>query len=45
MTFKHWINFAGTEYFLSMTPGPAVLLVISQGTKFGFIAPPHPKKV
>jgi homoserine/homoserine lactone efflux protein len=35
MTFKLWFVFAATEFLLSMTPGPAVLLVISQGMKFG----------
>lgn len=35
MIFKLWIVFTVTEFFLSMTPGPAVLLVISQGMKFG----------
>ena len=35
MTFKLWIVFAATEFLLSMTPGPAVLLVVSQGVKFG----------
>ncbi len=35
MTFKIWFIFATTEFLLSMTPGPAVLLVISQGMKFG----------
>jgi threonine/homoserine/homoserine lactone efflux protein len=45
MTRKLRDNFAVTEFFLPLTPGPAVLLVISQGMKFGFIAPPHPKKV
>src|SRR5262249_25270954 len=34
MTFKLLLIFAVTELLLSMTPGPAVLLVISQGMKF-----------
>jgi threonine/homoserine/homoserine lactone efflux protein len=32
---KLWLAFAITDLFISMTPGPAVLLVISQGIKFG----------
>jgi homoserine/homoserine lactone efflux protein len=36
MTLKLLLIFAVTEFLLSMTPGPAVLLVISQGMKFGF---------
>jgi homoserine/homoserine lactone efflux protein len=35
MTYKLWIAFAATEFLLSMTPGPAVLLIISQAMKFG----------
>ncbi|HZS04875.1 MAG TPA: LysE family translocator [Blastocatellia bacterium] len=35
MSFRLWLVFAITEFLLSMTPGPAVLLVISQGMKFG----------
>jgi homoserine/homoserine lactone efflux protein len=35
MTFKLWLVFAATEFLLSMTPGPGVLLIISQGMKFG----------
>ena len=36
MTLKLLLIFAVTEFLLSMTPGPAVLLVVSQGMKFGF---------
>jgi threonine/homoserine/homoserine lactone efflux protein len=36
MTIKLLTIFAITEFFLSLTPGPAVLLVISQGMKNGF---------
>lgn len=36
MTLKILLIFAITEFLLSMTPGPAVFLVISQGIKFGF---------
>jgi threonine/homoserine/homoserine lactone efflux protein len=36
MTLKIVLIFAVTELLLSMTPGPAVLLVISQGMRFGF---------
>lgn len=32
---KLWLAFAITDFFISMTPGPAVLMVISQGMKFG----------
>ncbi len=35
MTYKLWLIFAITDFFISMTPGPAVFLVISQGMKFG----------
>jgi homoserine/homoserine lactone efflux protein len=35
MTFKLWLVFAATEFLLSMTPGPGVLLIISQALKFG----------
>jgi homoserine/homoserine lactone efflux protein len=35
MTFKLWLVFATTELILTMTPGPSVLLIISQGMKFG----------
>jgi homoserine/homoserine lactone efflux protein len=38
MTLKILLVFAATEFLLSMTPGPAVLLVISQGMRFGFTA-------
>ncbi|MBI3652556.1 MAG: LysE family translocator [Acidobacteria bacterium] len=34
MTLKLWLLFAATEFLLSMTPGPSVLLVVSQGMKF-----------
>jgi homoserine/homoserine lactone efflux protein len=30
------LAFAVTEFLLSLTPGPAVLLVVSQGMKYGF---------
>jgi homoserine/homoserine lactone efflux protein len=36
MTLKILLIFAVTELLLSMTPGPAVLLVVSQGMRFGF---------
>ena len=36
MTLKLLLIFAVTEFLLSMTPGPAVLLVVSQGMRFGF---------
>ena len=36
MTLKILLIFAVTEFLLSMTPGPAVLLVVSQGMRFGF---------
>ena len=35
MTLKFWLLFAATEFLLSLTPGPAVFLVISQGMRFG----------
>jgi homoserine/homoserine lactone efflux protein len=35
MDFNIWIAFTITELVLSFTPGPAVLLVTSQGMKFG----------
>lgn len=38
MTLKILLVFAATEFLLSMTPGPAVLLVVSQGMRFGFTA-------
>ena len=38
MDFNLLLIFAVTELLLSMTPGPAVLLVISQSMKFGFAA-------
>jgi threonine/homoserine/homoserine lactone efflux protein len=38
MTLKILLVFAVTEFLLSMTPGPAVLLVVSQGMRFGFTA-------
>ena len=36
MTLKILLIFAVTELLMSMTPGPAVLLVVSQGMRFGF---------
>lgn len=36
MSLKLFAVFAITEFFLSLTPGPAVLLVISQGMRNGF---------
>ena len=36
MDLKLLLIFAVTELLLSMTPGPAVLLVVSQGMRFGF---------
>jgi len=36
MTIKLLLVFAITEFLLSLTPGPAVLLVVSQGVKAGF---------
>lgn len=36
MSLKLLLVFAVTEFVLSLTPGPAVLLVISQGMKTGF---------
>ncbi|HEX8068790.1 MAG TPA: LysE family translocator [Pyrinomonadaceae bacterium] len=36
MTLKLLLLFAVTEFFVSLTPGPAVLLVLSQGMKAGF---------
>jgi homoserine/homoserine lactone efflux protein len=33
---SHLLLFAATELLLSMTPGPAVLLVVSQGIRRGF---------
>ena len=35
MTIETWAAYAATELFLSLTPGPAVLLVASQGIRFG----------
>jgi threonine/homoserine/homoserine lactone efflux protein len=35
MTFQLWFVFAITELLLSLTPGPAVLLVVSTGMKSG----------
>lgn len=35
MTFQLWLFFVMTEAVLSMTPGPAVLFVLSQGIKRG----------
>jgi|SRR5882724_5989923 len=36
MTIKLLLVFAITEFLLSLTPGPAVLLIVSQGVKAGF---------
>jgi threonine/homoserine/homoserine lactone efflux protein len=36
MSPSHLLLFAATELLLSMTPGPAVLLVVSQGMRGGF---------
>jgi homoserine/homoserine lactone efflux protein len=36
MSFKLLLVFAMTEFLLSQTPGPAVLLVVSHGMKVGF---------
>jgi homoserine/homoserine lactone efflux protein len=36
MTLSGILLFAATEFLLSLTPGPAVLLVISQGMRGGF---------
>lgn len=38
MSLKLLAAFALTEFFLSLTPGPAVLLVVSQGMRNGFKA-------
>src|SRR5690349_14749919 len=35
MSISHLLLFAATELLLSLTPGPAVLLVISQGIRRG----------
>ncbi len=36
VSLKLLLIFAITEFFLSLTPGPAVLLVVSQGVESGF---------
>ena len=36
MTMKVLLAFAATEFLVSLTPGPAVFLVVSQGMKAGF---------
>ncbi len=36
MSASHLLLFAATELLLSLTPGPAVLLVVSQGIRRGF---------
>ncbi len=36
MSLEIILVFAVTEFLLSLTPGPAVLLVVSQGMKYGF---------
>jgi len=38
MSPSHLLLFAATELLLSMTPGPAVLLVVSQGMRRGFVS-------
>src|SRR5437762_12398857 len=38
MSFHLWIAYAVTEFVLSMTPGPAVLYVSSQGMRGGFVS-------
>jgi homoserine/homoserine lactone efflux protein len=35
MTVETWLLFVVTEFFLCITPGPAVLLVVSHGMGFG----------
>jgi threonine/homoserine/homoserine lactone efflux protein len=35
MSFEILLAFAATEFFLSLTPGPAVLTVVSQGIRHG----------
>ena len=35
MTFSTWFVFAVTEIALCLTPGPAVLFVVSQGLRYG----------
>lgn len=35
MPLTSLLLFAGTEFFVSLSPGPAVLLIISQGMRFG----------
>ncbi len=35
MTFETWLLFVITEFLLCITPGPAVLLVVSHGMGFG----------
>ncbi|HEX9654434.1 MAG TPA: LysE family translocator [bacterium] len=36
MSLEILLVFAVTEFFLSLSPGPAVLLVVSQGMKYGY---------
>lgn len=38
MSLEIILVFTVTEFLLSLTPGPAVLLVVSQGMKYGFTA-------
>jgi homoserine/homoserine lactone efflux protein len=38
MTFETWLAFAALELVLSLTPGPAVVLVLSQAIAFGTAA-------
>ena len=35
MSLEILLVFAATEFFLSLSPGPAVMLVVSQGMKYG----------
>ena len=35
MTWQTWAIFMVTELVLSLTPGPAVLFVVSQGLRYG----------
>lgn len=38
MNITAYLLFAATEFFLSLSPGPAVFLVVSQGVRAGFRA-------
>jgi threonine/homoserine/homoserine lactone efflux protein len=42
MTFEIWAVFIVTEIVLSLTPGPAVLFVVSQGLRHGGPNPSGP---